>query len=365
MKPRMLVLILVSLLPWRAAGEEARLVRYPHYHNGTIAFTYLADIWTADEKGQNVARLTVHKGRDVFPRFSPDGKWIAFSSDRTGNLDVFVVSVTGGTARQLTFHSADDTVQGWTRDSRSVLFASNRGEDFTSRLYTVSLEGGLPQNAGPDMGVFATYSPDGRQLAINRKSQAYWRKYYRGANQSDVTIMDVAARKFTHVTDFDGMDSWPMWSRNGHVYFVSDRDEGSVTNIWRVAPPSGKAERVTSFKSGDVRWPAMSADGRVIVFERDFGIWKLDVDTGKATPIKLDIHAETQENMEEVRDFQSQVDDFDLAPSGRRIAFSIHGEIFTAPTEEGDLRQLTDGAARDQDARYSPDGKWVAFISDR
>ena len=357
--------LLALCAPVSSAAREAKLVRYPHYHQGRIVFTYLADIWTADEDGKNVRRITVHKARDVYPRFSPDGRWVAFSSDREGNLDVFIIPSEGGAAKQLTFHSADDSVLGWTPDSRAVLFSSQRGEDFAARLYTVSLDGGMEQNTGADMGVYGSYSPDGKRLAINRKSQSYWRKYYRGSAQTDVTVMDVAAKKFTDLTDFDGMDTWPMWSGEGHIYFVSDREGNGLTNIWRVPETGGKAERVTSFKSGDVRWPAMSADGKMIVFEHDFGVWKLDVASRKATPIKLDIAAETEESLSEVRDFNSQADNFDLAPSSRRIVFSIHGEIFTAPTEEGDMRQITDSPARDKNPAYSPDGKWVAFVSDR
>src|ERR1044071_5856158 len=312
-----------------AFGREARLVRYPHYHNGRIVFSYLGDIWTADENGQNVQRLTVNRARDVYGRFSPDGKWIAFSSDRNGNLDVFIIASEGGEAKQLTFHSADDTVLGWTADSRAVLFSSQRGEDFAGKLYTVAIDGGMVQSAGADMGVYATYSPDGRRLAINRKSQVYWRKYYRGSYQSDITVMDIAQKKFTDLTDFDGMDAWPMWSADGHIYFVSDRDGNGLTNIWRVAESGGKADRVTSFKAGDVRWPAMSADGRVIVFEHDFGIWKMDVASRKAAPIKLDIAAETQENMAEVREFNSQADDYDLAPSACELNSRTRSEEHT------------------------------------
>ncbi len=310
-------------------------------------------------------RLTVHRARDVYPRFSPDGRSIAFSSDRDGNLDIFVIPAEGGAARQLTFHSADDTMLGWSPDSRRILFSSQRNEDFAAKIYTVGVEGGMAQNTGADMGIYAAFSPDGRRLAINRKSQAYWRKYYRGSATSDVTVMDVAAKKFTDLTDFNGIDTWPMWGADGHIYFVSDREGNGLTNIWRVAESGGKAERITSFKAGDVRWPAMSADGKTIMFEHDFQVWKLDVAGRKAAPIKLDIAAETQDSLTEVRDFNSQADDYDLSPTGRRIALSIHGEIFTAPTEEGDLVQLTDSPARDKDPQYSPDGRWVAFISDR
>jgi tricorn protease len=348
-----------------AFGREARLVRYPHYHDGRIVFSYLGDIWTANENGQNVQRLTVNRARDVYGRFSPDGKWIAFSSERNGNLDVFLIPSEGGAAKQLTYHSSDDTVLGWRPDSRAVLFSANRGEDFTPQLYLVSVEGGMPTKAGTDMGVQAAYSPDGRRLAYNPKSQVYWRKYYRGATQSDIVVMDVAAKRFTQITDFDGHDSWPMWGHDGAIYFVSDRDGNGLTNIWRIPDGGGKADRVTSFKSGDVRWPSVSADGRVIVFEHDFGIWKLDLNSRKTTPITLNIAAETQENLSEVQPFSSQADDYDLAPSSRRVALSIHGEIFTAPVEEGDLKQVTDGPARDRLVGYAPDGKSLSYISDR
>jgi tricorn protease len=357
--------LLICMFASLAFGREARLVRYPSYYNGRIAFTYLGDIWTADENGQNIQRLTVNKARDAYPRFSPDGKWIAFSSDRNGNLDVFIIPSEGGAARQLTFHSADDTVLGWTPDGKGVLFTSQRGEDFMPQLYVVSVNGGMQWRAGPDMGNQASFAPDGKHIAYNPKGQVYWRKYYRGAYQTDVWIEDISAKKFTQLTDFDGLDSWPMWSSDGNIYFVSDRDGGGLTNIWRVADSGGAAARVTSFKSGDVRFPSISADGKVIVFEHDFGVWKLDVASKKATPIRLDINAETEENSGEVRAFNSEADDYDLAPSARRIALSIHGEIFTVPVDEGDIKQITDNPARDRNVSYSPDSKWIAFISDR
>ena len=364
-KAYLLALCALFMLSAVAHAKEARLIRYPHYYQGRVTFSYLGDIWVADEDGRNVQRLTVNRARDVYPRFSPDGKWIAFSSDRNGNLDVYIIPSTGGTPKQLTFNSAEDTVLNWTPDGRAVLFSSNRGEGFMPLLYTVSVDGGMPQSAGVDMGVQASYSPDGRRIAYNQKSQVYWRKYYRGAYQSDVMVADISDKKFTQLTDFDGLDSWPMWSRDGNIYFVSDRDGNGLTNVWRVSESGGKAERVTSFKEGDVRWPSISADGRTIVFEHDFQIAKLDVASKRVTPLHFDIAAETEENAAEVRDFNSQVDDFDLAPNSRRIVFSIHGEVFTAPVEEGDLRQITDSPARDRNVSYSPDGKWLAYVSDR
>jgi len=232
-------------------------------------------------------------------------------------------------------------------------------------LYLVSTNGGIAEKVGTDMGAQASFSPDGKRLAYNPKSQVYWRKYYRGSYQSDVVVMDVAARRFTQITDFEGLDSYPMWGTDGFIYFVSDREGNGLTNIWRVPQDGGKADRVTGFKAGDVRWPSISADGRVIVFEHDFGIWKLDVASRKVTPIKLNIAAETQENAVEMVAFNSQADDFDLAPSWKRFVFSVHGEVFTAPVEEGDIKQLTESSARDRNVSYSPDGKTIAFVSDQ
>ena len=137
----------------------------------------------------------------------------------------------------------------WTPDGKGILFASQRGEDFMGKLYVVSIDGGLPRDAGPDMGVAGSFSPDGTKLAVNRKAQSYWRKYYRGAYQSDVTVMDLASKTFKDLTNFDGMDSWPLWSRDGHIYFVSDREGKGQTNIWRVGEAGGEAEQVTKFTS--------------------------------------------------------------------------------------------------------------------
>ncbi len=355
----------VAMAAAPASAREAKLVRSPSYHGGKVAFSYLGDIWTASEDGKNIQRLTVHRARDTNPRFSPDGKWIAFSSDREGNLDVFVIPAEGGAVKQVTTHSADDSVQGWSPDGKSILFVSSRGEGFGSKLYVVPATGGEPRDAGPDMGIAGSFSPDGKKLAINRKGQSYWRKYYRGAYQTDVTVMDIAAKSFKDLTDFDGLDSWPQWAADGHIYFVSDREGNGLTNVFRVAESGGKAEQVTDFKAGDVRFPSISADGKTLVFEHDFGIWKLDLAGKKATPIKLDIAAETQESLTEFRDLNSQADEFDVAPNGRKAVVGIRGELFLIPTDEGDVKPLSLGASRDQEPRYSPDGKFITFLSDR
>src|SRR5512140_2749279 len=245
-----LFLLLVALLLSCSALAQVKLLRHPTYHNGKVAFSYLGDIWIANDDGSNVQRLTVHKARDIYPRFSPDGKWIAFSSNRYGNYDVFIIPVAGGEARQLTFHSGNDTVVGWSPDSRKVLFQTSRGRVYPGipSLYEVSIQGGLEQPVPTDWGYWGDYSADGSKFAFNRHPMVWWRKHYRGSYAADLWVLDTAAKKYTRLGDEDyrGSYFWPMYGSNGDIYFVADRlpDEArikpgspevlkSVNNIWK------------------------------------------------------------------------------------------------------------------------------------
>src|SRR5947209_13473631 len=174
-------LLLAFATPLIAA--EIRLPRHPDYSEGRIVFSYLGDLWMVNDDGTNPRRMTVHAARDAHPKFSPDGKWIAFSSNRFGNDDVFVMPATGGEAKRLTYHSAGDTVVGWTRDSRQVIFSSARGRVYPGipSLYQVPIDGGLEQPLPTDWGYWGSYSPDGKQFAFNRTPIVWWRKHHRGS----------------------------------------------------------------------------------------------------------------------------------------------------------------------------------------
>jgi tricorn protease len=388
---RLLVaLFACGLLPLRAAespsapaSAPAQLLRHPSYHEGRIAFSYLGDLWLVRENGTDLRRLTDHQARDIFPRFSPDGRLIAFSSKRAGNHDVFVIPVAGGKPRQLTFHGADDNVVGWSRDGRRIVFTSARNHGVfpgLTTLFEISVDGGMERPIATDWGSWASYSPDGTQLAFTRHPGNWSRQHYRGSYAVDLWLMDVAARKSTKLEDPDyrGNYFWPMFGRDGNIYFVADRlaDETgavfggpavmqSVGNLWRLPAKGGRMTRITQHTGGTVLFPSMSADGRTIVYEQNFGLWKLDVASGRSTEIRVHIPSDAKDNDVVLRTVQGEADAFHLSPSTKRAAISVRGEIFTVATDRGEVQRVSETPWREQSPRWSPDGKFIAFISDR
>ncbi len=362
---------------------DSRMLRHPSYSKGKIAFSYFGDIWTANEDGSGVTRITDNQAREVFPRFSPDGSQIAFSSNREGNYDVFVVSATGGKPRQLTFHSADDNVVGWTPDGKKIVFTSARAQGAfpsVTTLFEVPADGGLEQPVPTDWGFSASYSPDGSRLSFMRHPSVWSRKHYRGAYAADLWVMDVAARKFTKLgdPDYKGNYLWPMYGRNGEIYFVADRLPNeknikfggpevmkSVNNIWKISDKGGPPVQVTHHTDGNLFFPSISADGRTIVYEDSFGLWKLDTASGKSAEIHIDIKSDPKENDVELVTITNRAESFDLSPSNKRAAIAAHGEIFTIATGRGEPQRVSETPWREQDPNWSPDGKWIAFISDR
>lgn len=379
---RTLLIAIVVLLP-AFAPAQTRLLLHPAYAKGKVAFTYLGDIWIANENGSGVTRLTDNLARDVYPRFSPDGASIAFSSNREGNYDVYVIPAAGGKPRQLTFHSANDTVAGWSPDGRKILFTSARGNGafpVIATLWEVPAAGGIETPVPTDWGSYGSYSPDGVRLAFTRHPAVWSRKHYRGAYNADLWVMEVAGRKFTKLGDaeYKGNYLWPMYGPKGEIYFVSDRTPNeknikfggpevmkSVNNIWRISDRGGSPVQVTRHTSGNLYFPSISADGRTIVYEENFGLWKLDTASGKSSEIVVDIKSDVKENETSLVTIANTAEAFHLSPSNRRGAISVHGEIFTIAIDRGEPQRVTESPWREEMPRWAPNGKLIAFVSDR
>ena len=379
---RTVVLLSAALLAPALSHAQIKLLRHPTYASGKVAFSYLGDLWIANENGTGVLRLTDNQARDVYPRFSPDGNWIAFSSNREGNYDVYVIPAAGGKPRQLTYHSADDNVVGWSPDGKRIVFTSTRGNGVfpsVSTLWEVSTEGGIEQPIPTDWGAWASYSGDGKNLAFTRHPAPWSRKHYRGSYAADLWVMDVAGKKFSRLGDdeYKGNRLWPMYGRNGDIYYVSNRiaDEKNVkfggaevmksaNNIWKISEKGGKETQITHHTDGNLFFPSISADGKTIVYEDNFGLWKLDTASGKSTEIVIDIKADSKENERELVTL-TEAQAFHVSPSNKRAAIIAHGELFTVATDRGEPQRVSETPWKEQSPRWSPNGKWIAFVSDR
>jgi len=355
-----------------ASTEPIKFARHPHVAHGKLAFAYHGDIWIANADGSNPSRLTAHVARDTFPRFSPDGKWVAFTSNRFGNDDVFVVAASGGEPKQLTFATTGDTVHYWTPDGKSIVFSTSRGTSpWRSPLYTVPMTGGLPSPLPMDGAVNGMVKQDGSMVAYNRMGGAYWRKGNKGNRADDIWVQDLRTKKITQLTDTDMLtfrdhveDRYPMWGADGQIYFASERDE--IFNIWKIASGGGQPAQVTRHREDGVQFPSISPDGTTIAYENDFEIWTLPVAGGQPRKVTIDLAFDPKANLIEFLPANHRVNSFSTASEGDYAAVEYRGEIFIIPTEAnvGERTQVTSSTRRDRGQTFSPDGKWLAYLSD-
>lgn len=367
-------LSLALLLSFAAAAAAApvKFARTPHIAGEKIAFSYHGDIWIAGADGSDPRRLTAHVGMDMSPRFSPDGASIAFTSDRMGNNDVYVIPASGGEPVQLTFMTGDDSALYWTPDGSGVLFATNRGSRaWGSPLHTVSIKGGLPLPLPMDQAALGMISQDGKKIAFNRIAPRYWRKGYKGNASADLCVMDADGGNILQLTntkleDFRAFrqDVMPMWGADGWVYFLSERD--GFFNIWKIAPSGGAPAQVTFHKKDGVQFPSISPDGTEIIYECEFDLWKMKIASGRPERISLNLAFDPKTNAVEFLAVDGRTDGFARSPKGDFLAVDYHGEIFIVPAEDGigEMRQVTASPWRDRFQAYSPDGRYLAYVSD-
>jgi tricorn protease len=339
---------------------------------GKLVFSYHGDIWIANENGSNAVRLTAHVARDVFPRLSPDGQWVAFSSDRYGNNDVFIIPAAGGEPKQLTFATTPDTVLNWAPDGKGVLFATSRAvSPWRSPIYLVSIDGSVPTPLPIDSGVQGMLKQDGSMLAFNRMGASYWRKGYRGNRSDDIWTLDTKTKKITRLTDTNlkdyktfTQDVYPMWGRDGQIYFASERS--GHFNIWRIASTGGVPQQVTRHTADGVQFPSMSPDGSTIAYENEFELWTVKVGQTTPTKVTIDLAFDPKTNLTRTVQAVNRPDGFAISPDGDYAAVDSHGELFIVPTdpEFGEKRQVTNNSWRQRNQEFSANGRYLAYTSD-
>jgi len=357
---------LISAFPQLAAAQSdpPLLLRFPTVSKTQIVFTYADDLWIVNRDGGDARRLTSGVGFEGMAHFSPDGSTIAFTGEYDGNRDVYVVPATGGVPRRLTYHPAEEYVAGWTPDGKNILFNSwaNSFIHFEDQLYTVPLDGGFPTQLPIPIAEDASFSPDGTHLAYvpHPKWQPAWKRYH-GGQTTPIWILDLKDSSAVKIPRDNSNDDNPLWVGDT-VYFLSDRN-GPVS----LFAYDTKTKQVTeALHSDGLDFKTASAGPDAIVIEQ-FGAIKLyDLNTHQAKNIAIHVTGD----IESVRPHFAKVDpkriqNFGISPTGARAIFEAWGEIFTVPTDKGDIRDITRSpAVADRDPSWSPDGKSIAYFSD-
>jgi tricorn protease len=378
-------LIFLWLLTARGAlAADRTLMRFPTLHAGAIVFEAHGNLWRVSRDGGVAARLTSDPGDDLMPRFSPDGKHIAFTASYQGNQDVYVIPAGGGAAQRLTYHSdvvdkaptrwgPDNMVVTWTPSSTGIVFLSRRmaWNSWYGRLFEVPLSGGLPTPLPLDSGGLMTYSPDGNSIAYNRIFRNFrtWKRYEGGLAQVLYTY-DFAAKNLKTISDWKGTNTAPMWYRR-KIYFLSDRDKARRANVWVYDLDTKAFREVTHFTDYDIDFPSLGNDG--IVFGQGGSLYVLDLPSERLHRLDVSVpddgtrtQARYVDASKMIRDSDTAgLPDYALSPNGKRALFTARGDLFTVPAEHGATRNLTATSNADEDhPSWSPDGKTVAYTTD-
>ncbi|MBI4717682.1 MAG: PD40 domain-containing protein [Planctomycetes bacterium] len=348
--------------PRVARAEVLGYYRFPTIYADTIVFCAEGDLWQVPAAGGIASRLTTHGGNEAFAKFSPDGKWLAYSAEYQGNTDVYVTPAAGGEPRRLTFHPAADQVMAWRPDSKSVVFRSSRETVHRETyLYEVPVEGGADTRINIGMGSLAAFSPDGKYIAYNRWSTEFrtWKRY-RGGTAPDIWVGDLNANTFKKITDSPGTDDFPMW-HDGRVFFLSDR--GGRANIYSCKPDGSDVKQYTRHDDFDARWPDVHNGRAVYMLGAD--LWLLDIKSGQTRRVDIRLPSDRIRHQPRFEDAAKTLDRYTLNRFGSKLAVSSRGEVWVCPPKEGRTVQVTQSpGVRERGPAFSPDGKQLAAITD-
>ena len=367
-----LALALFTCVALPAQNEKPLLMQDPTLSASHIAFAYGGEIWSVSRDGGAALQLTSGPGRKSNPRFSPDGNWIAFTTQYGGNFNVFVMPAEGGEPRQLTYGPGPDTVEGWTPDGKNVLFRSAL-KSYSPRydqLYTISTEGGSAQEVPLPMGYEGSYSADGARLAYTPLPReiffvgvplihAFW-AHYRGGLAPQVWIADLANSEVVKVPHENASDFSPIWVGN-KIYFLSARTEPITLYAYDVATKS--VTRAIENHGMDIM--SASAGPGAIVYEQFGSLHLYDLASGRTREVPVTIRGDFPEIRTHFEKVADHVMNAGISPTGVRAVFEAHGEILTVPAEKGDARNITNSpSVADRSPAWSPDGKSIAYFSD-
>lgn len=368
-----LVLMGLGFIQKTNAQNDARLMRFPDINKNLIAFVYSGDIWSVDANGGDASRLTSHPGLELFPKISPDGKWIAFSGEYSGSRQIYVMPSEGGTPRQLTFYNSvgvmpprggfDDVPVDWTSDSKNILFRANRTPfgDRNGKYFLISLEGGLEKPLPIVNGGFATLSPDDKKICFTPVDREFrtWKRY-KGGRATDLWVYDLDKNTSEQITDFKGTDQLPVWFGD-NIYFASDRD--LKLNIYQYNTTTKDLKQLTKHADFDCMWP--SGENGQMVYESGGFLYKLDLQSGKEEKVTVNIHFDNPNTIPYYKNVKDFVQAYEISPTGKRALISARGDIFSIPAENGPTYNLTNTqGVREIYPRWSPDGKYISYYSD-
>lgn len=341
-----------------------------------IAFVSGGDIWTVPATGGVASLLVSHTANEARPLYSPDGRQLAFISSRTGNGDIYLLTFATGDLKRLTFDDGLDQLDGWSRDGRWIYFSStSRDIGGLNDLYRVSPSGGTPMMVSADRYTnefFCAPAPDGKTLAFSARGIAsgqWWRKGHSHIDESEIWLLrsfDGGAGTYERMTAPGGAkELWPMWSGDGrNLFYVSDRS--GAQNIWTVTPGRSDARRLSNFTDGRVLWPSISYDGREVVFEHNFAIWKLDTENGKAAEVSITRRGASAGPGVERQRLTDQISELQLSPDGKKVAFIVRGEVFAASSADGgDAARVSNSFGEEYQLSWAPDSRRLVYVSDR